>query len=61
MSRTVVGVTWRGLPGANMKPSASAPSATARSASSSLVMPQIFTNIGADGTGSGIGTPWPLR
>src|SRR5262245_39117996 len=39
------GVTMRGLPGANTKPSASAPSATARRASSSFVMPQILTNM----------------
>ena len=51
ISATVSGTTWRGLPGAKMKPSASAPRATARSASSSLVMPQIFTHIGAEGTG----------
>ena len=44
MSRTVSMLTCRRLPGAKTKPSASAPRATARSASSSLVMPQIFTN-----------------
>ncbi len=38
------GVIWRGLPGTKLKPRASAPSATARSASSSVVIPQIFTN-----------------
>src|SRR5260370_40442085 len=38
-------VTMRGLPGAKTKPSASAPSAIARSASFSVVMPQILTNI----------------
>ncbi len=45
------GVTWRGLPGAKLNPRASAPSATARRASSSLVTPQILTNIGVEGTG----------
>ena len=57
MSRTVVGVTCRGLPGTKLKPSASAPMATARSASSSVVMPQIFTNTHGDGTGSGRAHP----
>ena len=42
LARPSPGVTWRGLPGANTKPSASAPRATARSASSSLVTPQIL-------------------
>ena len=44
MSNTCCGATWRG-DGAKTKPSASAPIATANSASSSLVMPQIFTNM----------------
>src|SRR5215471_15378867 len=44
MSRTCSAVTWRGL-GAKMKPSASASSAVASSASSSFVIPHIFTNI----------------
>src|SRR4051812_13839014 len=43
MSRAASTVTWRRL-GANTNPSASAPRATASSASSSLVMPQILTN-----------------
>src|SRR5260370_20812526 len=38
-------VTMRGLPGAKTNASASAPSAIARSASFSVVMPQILTNI----------------
>src|SRR5437763_3071260 len=38
-------VTMRGLPEAKTNPSASAPSAIARSASFSVVMPQILTNI----------------
>ena len=41
------GVTWRGL-GAKTNPTASAPRATAISASSSLVTPQIFTNTRPD-------------
>ena len=36
--------------GANTKPTASAPMATARRPSSSVVMPQIFTNIAGKGT-----------
>ena len=43
MSRTRSIDTWRG-DGAKMNPTASAPMATASSASSSLVVPQIFTN-----------------
>src|SRR5437763_8791926 len=43
MSRTIVGLIWRG-DGAKMKPTASAPMATASRASSSLVVPQILTN-----------------
>ena len=43
MSRTLSMDTWRG-DGAKMNPTASAPMATASSASSSLVVPQIFTN-----------------
>ena len=43
MSRTSPAATWRG-DGAKTKPTASAPMATARRASSSLVMPQILTN-----------------
>ena len=39
---TTCGVTWRG-DGANTNPTASAPNATASSASASEVMPQIFT------------------
>src|SRR6266540_2526166 len=38
-------VTMRGLPDANTKPRASAPRAIARSASSSVVIPQILMNI----------------
>ena len=45
MSRASAAETWRGE-GANTNPRASAPMATARSASSSLVVPQIFTNTG---------------
>ena len=44
MSRTLLACTWRGE-GAKMKPTASAPMATASSASSSVVVPQIFTNM----------------
>src|SRR3954463_14709275 len=44
MSRTCAGLTWRG-DGAKMKPTASAPMATANRASSSVVVPQILTNI----------------
>ena len=44
---TVSGTTLRALPGANTNPSASAPSATASRASSSLVMPHTFTHIDA--------------
>ena len=44
MSNTTAACTWRG-DGAKMNPTASAPIATARSASSSLVMPQILTNM----------------
>ena len=43
MSATLAGDTIRG-DGAKTKPNASAPMATARRASSSLVVPQIFTN-----------------
>src|SRR5205085_4519163 len=43
MSATLMGDTIRGE-GAKTKPRASAPMATARRASSSLVVPQIFTN-----------------
>ena len=43
--------------GAKTKPTASAPMATARRASSSVVMPQIFTNIGGEGYGAAV----PLR
>ena len=46
MSYTCCGAIWRG-DGANTNPTASAPIATANSASSSLVMPQIFTNMRA--------------
>ena len=45
MSYTCWAATWR-VDGANTNPTASAPMATANSASSSLVIPQIFTNIG---------------
>src|SRR5215831_9831792 len=45
MSDASLTVTMRGLPDANTNPSASAPSATERSASSSVVMPQILMNI----------------
>ena len=43
MSAACWGATWRGE-GAKTNPTASAPMATASSASSSLVIPQIFTN-----------------
>ena len=43
MSPAFCGAIWRG-DGANTKPTASAPIATARRASSSLVIPQILTN-----------------
>jgi hypothetical protein len=43
MSAAFCGAIWRG-DGAKMKPTASAPMATARSASSSLLTPQILTN-----------------
>src|SRR5580704_5298510 len=46
MRRTAWGATWRGE-GANTNPMASAPSPTARSASASEVMPQIFTSTGS--------------
>src|SRR2546423_1521812 len=46
MSRTIVGLICRGE-GAKMKPTASAPMATASRASSSLVVPQILTNTGS--------------
>ena len=45
MAATAVGLIWRGE-GANTNPTASAPIATAINASSSLVMPQIFTHTG---------------
>ena len=44
MSNACWGAIWRG-DGANTNPTASAPIATANSASSSLVIPQIFTNM----------------
>ena len=44
MSNTRWAAIWRG-DGANTKPTASAPMAIASKASSSLVMPQILTNI----------------
>src|SRR2546423_6193319 len=44
MSAARAGAIWRG-DGAKMKPTASAPNATARSASSSLVVPQTLTNM----------------
>ena len=43
MSRAMPGAIWR-FDGAKMNPTASAPMATASKASSSRVMPQIFTN-----------------
>src|SRR5688500_7697268 len=43
MSEAIPGAIWRGE-GAKMKPTASAPMATASSASASLVVPQILTN-----------------
>src|SRR5580658_9810034 len=46
MRRTAWGATWRGE-GANMNPTASAPRPTARSASGSDVIPQIFTSTGS--------------
>ena len=53
--------TWRGLPATNMNPRASAPRATASRASSSFVMPQIFTNTRTTvPDGSGAGTPFPV-
>ena len=45
IARARSGSTNRGLFGQNTKPSAPAPSSTAASASSSRVMPQIFTSI----------------
>ena len=50
MSYTCWGAICRG-DGANTNPTASAPMATANKASSSLVMPQIFTNM--------LGEPYP--
>ena len=44
MAATALGLIWRGE-GANTKPTASAPIATAMRASSSLVIPQIFTHM----------------
>ncbi len=46
MRRTAWGATWRGE-GANTNPMASAPSPTARRASASEVIPQIFTSTGS--------------
>ena len=43
MSRAMLGAIWR-FDGANTNPTASAPMATASRASSSRVIPQIFTN-----------------
>src|SRR3954468_11151592 len=45
MLNTCCAAIWRG-DGAKMKPTASAPMATASSASASLVVPQILTNTG---------------
>src|SRR4051812_44615391 len=50
MSRAWAGCTCRD-DGANTNPTASAPMATANRASSSFVMPQIFTNMEPNGTG----------
>ena len=44
MSRAWVTAIWRDDPAAKLKPTASAPMATAKRASSSLVTPQILTN-----------------
>src|SRR6187549_663226 len=44
MSYTCCAAIWR-VDGANTKPTASAPIATANRASSSVVIPQIFTNM----------------
>src|SRR5580658_4569771 len=54
MRRTAWGATWRG-DGAKMNPTASAPRPTARSASASDVIPQIFTSTGSPLARLGLG------
>ena len=56
MSAARLAAIWRD-DGANMKPTASAPMATARRASSSLVIPQILTNTAVNATAGARGSP----